>query len=555
MRLSSLLLVFLMFGSAYAQEADPNDQQKKIPTTLAEAHVELERMLPAETLAKIDAMESEDGMIMYHHGLGTGLRNSWGLWGRSALAEHMRELGFTHADDMSGVILSTFWCKRHGKDFRIEERAAKYRAYWKATKEREHLRKTREEAMQEKMVSLKYEIQEVPSVQIQMRQRGLNTRLACPFRGGVFLAAYMQKRVTAFRYQLCAEGISHVDPNTHEACMKPEYDAPVRRGTYYIPGDKKRYKVKPGDDFYTHPYFFDSVDRQLHRINVPEVNDVYASMVAGGRAWLAGMTNDQAVIVGIGSKDRVTVPMPLTDEIPDLGLDGDFLLAVYCKTIYRLDGRQWTLIHSGDILLPRSGLPPLRHGNTVYFRDEGVDESRKMLWWLTMGDMLHLSALKRDVERAGFDGSSLYDMYSYCVTDNGDLWACACGNTLLHRSKDGAYSFPILKSSIELAQGTAEKEAKVSGLSITGVTALPDGALLLVGEKGLYRLKDNELVLELGFAPEDALRSWQPRSVLTLDDRSYFINSGSWNGLYLIEKGDDDQWSCLSPEIGDPVVW
>lgn len=46
----------------------------------------------------------------------------------------MKQLGFTHADDMSSVILETFWCKRHGKDFKIEERVAYYKACWKENK-------------------------------------------------------------------------------------------------------------------------------------------------------------------------------------------------------------------------------------------------------------------------------------------------------------------------------------------------------------------------------------------------------------------------------------
>ncbi len=68
-------------------------------------------------------MQSEDEMIQYHMGLGISIRNSWGLWAGGPLAKHMQELGFTHPDDMSGVILETFWCKRHGKDFRLKERA------------------------------------------------------------------------------------------------------------------------------------------------------------------------------------------------------------------------------------------------------------------------------------------------------------------------------------------------------------------------------------------------------------------------------------------------
>jgi hypothetical protein len=102
------------------------------PKTLEEAHQQLEKLFPQDELAKIDAMKSESEMIKYHFGLGMGMRNEWGLWGGGPLAKHMNKLGFHHPDDMSGVILETFWCKRHNKDFRLKERAASYEAYWKA---------------------------------------------------------------------------------------------------------------------------------------------------------------------------------------------------------------------------------------------------------------------------------------------------------------------------------------------------------------------------------------------------------------------------------------
>ena len=141
--LLSILLTLLTFAVGHSQEAELVDDQPieeehiKIPSSLAEAHTELERLLSKEDLHKIDAMKKEDEMNEYHFELGMGLRNSWGLWGDSPMAKHMLSLGFTHPDDMSGVILETFWCKRHGKDLRIEERVDYYNAYWQETKEPE----------------------------------------------------------------------------------------------------------------------------------------------------------------------------------------------------------------------------------------------------------------------------------------------------------------------------------------------------------------------------------------------------------------------------------
>lgn len=129
--LFSILLVLIAITAVHAQEAKRADtkssekeEQITIPTNLAEAHNELERLLPADELTKIDSMKTEGDMIKYHFGLGMGLRNRWGLWGDSPMARYMKSLGFTHPDEMSSMILETFWCKRHGKEIKLEERIA-----------------------------------------------------------------------------------------------------------------------------------------------------------------------------------------------------------------------------------------------------------------------------------------------------------------------------------------------------------------------------------------------------------------------------------------------
>jgi hypothetical protein len=141
-RISIFYLVFVVALSLPAADkkgdtpkpatAEPAGEEAPPPKTLEEAHQQLEKLFGKDELAKIDAMKSEEEMIMYHFGLGMGMRNSWGLWGGGPLAEHMNKLGFHHPDDMSGVILETFWCKRHKKDFRLKERSHYYAAYWKA---------------------------------------------------------------------------------------------------------------------------------------------------------------------------------------------------------------------------------------------------------------------------------------------------------------------------------------------------------------------------------------------------------------------------------------
>jgi hypothetical protein len=568
MRVVSLLIVLWSCSVVVsAQEANQTSSpaEPNIPTTLAEAYAALERMLSPETLAEIDAMASEDDMIQYHMGLGTGLRNSWGLWHGSALAKHLQELGFTHPDDMSGVILETFWCKRHGQPFRLEERAAAYKKFAeieKKEREEEEIRVQKAKTtIRNSMMNLRFEKRDVPVARIPIKY-GMEVRFMRPFRGGVFVTSYCRGRLR--QNPTTSVGV-YYDPATNERRIKPEYDDGVRREFCYRGGVEQ--KIKPGDDFYIQGSFLDLTNRRIRRIQVAEVNEVYAAMVAGGRAWFAGLTDGKAALVGVGERDRIVVSLPQDDEIPDLGIDGQSLLAVYPRSIYRLTDQQWELVHSGDILLPRSGLPPQRHGNRVFLREEDAEGRDRRLWWLTMGNSPHLSVLDRDAEAAGLSGLAQRSSCTHCLAGNGDLWASVgpCGGlrSLFRRSRDGDYSIAIVDSSVRYTEDQAQSRQTEPRVSISVAAALSGGALLLAGDTGLYRLKNNELIQEVAFVTQDGGRDvsyadWDLQSVLVLDEQSYLLGCGSYHGVYLLRKGDDGQWSCL-PVYEDRdtpvVVW
>ena len=568
------------------------------PATLAEAHARLERILSDEALAKIDAMASEEEMSLAHFGLGAGMRRGWGLWRGSALAKHMKELGFTHADDMSGTILATFWCKRHGQEFRLAERAARYKAYLEEARNRAPRARA---ALRKRMMGLRFEKRDVPVVPIAVRQRGVRGRFSCSFRDGAFLTAY--RRGSRGRMPVLMQE-SYVDPNG-DGRPTSEYDDFVHRGYTFDRTERKARKMKPGEDFYTQGYYFDPTDRQIHRIRVPEVNEVYGAVVAGERAWFGGLTGGTFVVAGIGAQDRVAVPLPQDDEMPDLGINGQFLMAVYTKAIYRLEGRRWTVVHSGDMLLPRSGLPPLRYGDTVFFRDEEHEGGRHInrLWWLTMAKPLHLSVLDRHLEVITAGVLRLREVTSCFLTSQGDLWICSgehhLSNCLLRRSMDGSYSVATVGSSVRLAEDWPDlRQKEYGGAGVSAVRALPDETLLLAGRTGLYRLRGDELVQELAFTVDRPSRwvkerdrvvphvtwrrkdgkmvkevtevvqkasgpgrqvvssvPWIPNNVLLLDDGSYFLSTDTWEGAYWIRQGGDGQWSGLTVDEGDPIEW
>ena len=114
---------------------DPKSKYKVyVPINLDDAFVELKKMLPPKVQKEMQE-GAEEEMIQYHMGLGRWMRNNWGLWGGSRLAEYFNNLGIHHPDDMSGIILSTFWRHLNSRPLGLEEKIAYYQAYWRASEE------------------------------------------------------------------------------------------------------------------------------------------------------------------------------------------------------------------------------------------------------------------------------------------------------------------------------------------------------------------------------------------------------------------------------------
>lgn len=76
-----------------------------IPANLGECFVELDKKLSEVDKKEMQAKSKRDDMILYHLGLGTWMRNNWGLWGGSRLSKYFNDKGVTHPEGMSSIIL------------------------------------------------------------------------------------------------------------------------------------------------------------------------------------------------------------------------------------------------------------------------------------------------------------------------------------------------------------------------------------------------------------------------------------------------------------------
>ena len=108
-------------------------REEYIPKDLEDCFVELKNILNREDMAEV-TIGKEENMVSYHHGLGRYLRNKWGLWGESRFAKWFNIQGIKHADDMSSIILNSFWRYLNSKPVKLDEQVKFYQDYWEKMK-------------------------------------------------------------------------------------------------------------------------------------------------------------------------------------------------------------------------------------------------------------------------------------------------------------------------------------------------------------------------------------------------------------------------------------
>lgn len=75
--------------------------------------------------------DEDEAIGMSHHGLGRWLRNNWGLWKEdSPMAFYFMTLGIKHADDMSGIILTSYWRHKNNKPLELDKQVQHYKDWW-----------------------------------------------------------------------------------------------------------------------------------------------------------------------------------------------------------------------------------------------------------------------------------------------------------------------------------------------------------------------------------------------------------------------------------------
>lgn len=104
-----------------------------IPEDIEDCIDELDQMLPEELSEEIKE-KTEEELIEYHFSLGVLLRTIWNLWGETRLAEYFRELEIFHPDDMSMIIITSYYRYLHDQPLKLDEQIEYYQKFWENIK-------------------------------------------------------------------------------------------------------------------------------------------------------------------------------------------------------------------------------------------------------------------------------------------------------------------------------------------------------------------------------------------------------------------------------------
>lgn len=482
-------------------------QEVYIPKDLEDCLAQLHKIVKTEDVEQMKAIPEQE-MVRYHRSLGLWIRNNWGLWTGSRLAKWFNSEGIVHPDDMSSIILRSFWRRLASRPIAFGDQVKHCRQYWKDIERAERLEDERARQASEMISKSMLGLSVIDSARapIPFPRRsdgGVRAGFLAKYRSGVLLGR--------------SEGDRH-DPTRFVAAA----------------------------------YYLDVAKKTVHPVRIPEFEALQSVVVADTIAYFSGTSKGRHALVAVGGGNRSVIHLPLPDESPQLGVDASRLLAVYRRSIYRLEDGKWAVLHSGNTDLPRSGSPPRRVRDQVFFLEKSDSEIKRGLGWLNLGKCPGMVFLAEDIGLVGRRGLRWENSLSYCWSANGDLWA-ALGlekTSVIRRSVDGSHGIATINDRVTFDGALQGESHSDAALPISAVSCISGQVLVAAGRSGLYSVdgKSIEVLLRFANTAQDIRESdgstyhwqWIPTNILLLRPRCY-VAAGEYGGVYLIQPEADEK--------------
>ena len=115
-----------------------------IPKDLEDCFKQIDSFWGDSTKNEIQKMTEKTFSGMSYLSFGMWMRNNWCLWGGSRLSKYFNDLEIYHPDDMSGIILDSYYRYVNNADIKLEEQIQHYKNYWEEREKQSRKEKKRE---------------------------------------------------------------------------------------------------------------------------------------------------------------------------------------------------------------------------------------------------------------------------------------------------------------------------------------------------------------------------------------------------------------------------
>ena len=115
------IISFIAFG-----QIKNTDMKKQKPKNLTECIQMLDKNLKKEDKEYIKTLTEEEFFMESHFTLGMGIRNEWIRSGNPELVKFFLDQGVEHLDDMSAMILTSYYRHLLGKEIDLEGQIEKH---------------------------------------------------------------------------------------------------------------------------------------------------------------------------------------------------------------------------------------------------------------------------------------------------------------------------------------------------------------------------------------------------------------------------------------------
>jgi hypothetical protein len=494
-----ILLIIILFSLACRK-----------PINIEECNIYLNKKLNKNEINYIRKM-SIDSLSNLHFSLGLYIRNNWIYGDRSPeLKKYFNNLGIYHPDDISSIIILSYWCSLNNKQLDLKNEVKKCQDYWIEEERRERENK----------------------------------------KNAAYNQVILQKDLVDISYK-----------NLNTISLKlPNY---TTDGTIY---SNEFIKYKDGyiiNSFSTFPNRFSNVGildryhyinlktKELFRLHINGYDTVQSIISIDSFIYIAGKANHRIKILKYINGNEIPINTFINDDFLKelnnndwikLGVFKNKLYALQSNGLYLFDDRCWKLIVRIDL---KSYFKEKYNLNEIVIPTENIKLTENKCYFLyevlQMRDCyLNEINIKNKTISEFWSGFTLPDYYakeinSYFVDNNVLYVSVQKFGKIFMSEYDNNRKIYVLDNRI--------KADTVGQFEISVRCAIKNKSkLILIAENGLFELNDDLITPLVRFENTSQLikfgvhYDFQPRCCEMLSDDRYLIG-GMYGGLYLIDLG------------------